>query len=244
MIEYLRELLLDIHDACEVGRNHSVLMKRLPAVVRELERLDARDFAPIARAAFVTGLAELRWAAGKAESDSRVGDVRLLRKETQTLVECLNEYGGEGARGVTRGFQFINDAEMRRLIERDYRELAIRLLPSGAWKSAVVMCGSILEAILFDVLLATEDLRSRALTTKYAPKPKQAWTLHALIQTANELGLLSAQRVATFDQILRDYRNFVHPDKELRAKHPCGEPEALMAKGALDAVCNELQGAG
>jgi hypothetical protein len=39
---------------------------------------------------------------------------------------------------------------------------------------------------------------------------------------------------------LRDYRNFVHPKKELRAQHPCTEAEALMSVGALEGVCNIL----
>jgi len=39
---------------------------------------------------------------------------------------------------------------------------------------------------------------------------------------------------------LRDYRNFIHPKKEIRTGYPCTEAEAFMAKGALDAVCNHF----
>jgi hypothetical protein len=50
-------------------------------------------------------------------------------------------------------------------------------------------------------------------------------------------------RAASIDQVLRDYRNFVHPRKELKAAHHCTEAEATLAKGALDVVCNHLEAA-
>jgi hypothetical protein len=50
-----------------------------------------------------------------------------------------------------------------------------------------------------------------------------------------------AERARTIDQVLRDYRNFVHPKKEIRAEHACSEAEALLAKGALDGVCNYFE---
>jgi hypothetical protein len=48
--------------------------------------------------------------------------------------------------------------------------------------------------------------------------------------------VLSTERKDTFDQILRDFRNFIHPEKETRSKYACGEGEAEMAKSALDAL--------
>jgi hypothetical protein len=51
---------------------------------------------------------------------------------------------------------------------------------------------------------------------------------------------LPEERGDTIDQVLRDYRNFVHPRKELKAAHQCTEAEAYVARGALDGVCNHL----
>ena len=62
-----------------------------------------------------------------------------------------------------------------------------------------------------------------------------------LILVAEDIGKLPSENAKAIDQILRDYRNFVHPNKEVRAQHPCTEAQALMAKGALDAVCNYLE---
>ncbi len=62
-----------------------------------------------------------------------------------------------------------------------------------------------------------------------------------LIKVAADLNLIPKERAVAIDQVVRDYRNFVHPRKEIKAKHPCVEAEAMLAKGALDAVCNHLQ---
>jgi hypothetical protein len=49
------------------------------------------------------------------------------------------------------------------------------------------------------------------------------------------------ERERAIDQVLRDYRNFVHPYEEVRADHACSEGEALAAIGALMGVCDHLQ---
>ena len=67
------------------------------------------------------------------------------------------------------------------------------------------------------------------------------WRLDDLISVASELDIFPSERADSIDQILRDYRNFVHAKKEIKAGHPCTEAEALMA-GSLDGVCNHLEG--
>jgi hypothetical protein len=58
---------------------------------------------------------------------------------------------------VTRQFPYLTDAELRAIVERDYVELNVRLFPARAWKSTVIMAGSILESILIDVLSAPSE---------------------------------------------------------------------------------------
>jgi hypothetical protein len=111
------------------------------------------------------------------------------------------------------------------------------------------MAGSILEAILFDQLAADPAVFAQAQANKHAPKYKGVvkdlvagdWKLADLINVAADLGVITQDRAKTFDQVLRDYRNFVHPKKEIKAQHSCSEAEALMARGALDGVCNHLK---
>jgi len=124
------------------------------------------------------------------------------------------------------------------------------LIPDGAWKSTVIIAGSILEAVLYDVLI-NPRYNGAALASTRAPKYKGGvvvkdlvageWKLIDLIKVAEDIDLLPPQRVLSIDQVLRDYRNFVHPKKEIKSQHPCTDAEAFMAKGALDAVCNHLE---
>jgi hypothetical protein len=42
-------------------------------------------------------------------------------------------------------------------------------------------------------------------------------------------------------RVLRDYRNFVHPQKEKKVKYECNEAEAGLAKYGLDGICDHLE---
>jgi hypothetical protein len=174
-------------------------------------------------------------------------------KVCENVVRLLDLYAGGGSRAVTRSFKFVQNSDLRDLLERDYKELSLILLPGGAWKSAVVLAGSILEAILHDLLTHDAARTAAAMAAPRAPKKKSGavkditmdtakdeWQLVNLIEVAVDLRLLPQDRADTIDQVLRDYRNFVHPKEELKAAHPCTEAEATLAKGALDAVCNHL----
>ncbi|HEV3436185.1 MAG TPA: hypothetical protein VG122_02435 [Gemmata sp.] len=169
------------------------------------------------------------------------------------LIIILGTYGGQGSSLNTKQFPFITDTELKSIVERDYRSLIIELIPSGAWKSAVIMAGSVLEAILYDQLTKDPGQVARAMASPKAPKKKggavkditsddreDEWTLSNFIEVSVDLGILPQARADAIDQVLRDYRNFVHPRKELRAGHPCTEAEADLAKGALGAVINHL----
>jgi len=52
----------------------------------------------------------------------------------------------------------IGDPELRSIIDRDYQEIP-RCLAAEAYKAATVMCGSVIEALLLDALLA-DDARA------------------------------------------------------------------------------------
>ena len=229
------------------------VVPQVSTLVEEVRRLDPRDFLPEARHEFLVTRLDLelwpkQWNTGDTgsfvnqfnqEPQSR-GAIRSLLKR---VIAVLEKYGGEGWRAETRSFSFIKDDDLRRIIERDYKELVLVLFPGGAWKSTVIMAGSILEAILFDVLASDAATKAKALASTVAPKsPMEDWRLEYLIKVAADIGVLPARRALTFDQVLRDFRNFVHPKKEIRSGHPCQEGEAQLAIGGLNAVCDILEG--
>jgi len=239
MVAYIKQIAQDlVHDPPR-GRPRIIL----EALSEELGRLDPRDFLPAAQANFVRVKMSIKDLLASHPGEGVEFLVRARKLATSTL-HVLDLYGGDGSAAELRSFAFVKSADVKALVERDYRELSLILFPSGAWKSTVVMAGSILEAILFDRLTADAGSIAKSLAAPRSPKKadlvKGEWKLYQLIEVAEDLGQLPRNRTAAIDTVLRDYRNFIHPVKELRSAHPCTEAEACMAKGALDAICNFL----
>jgi hypothetical protein len=246
MVQYIVKLAEAIVGHAERGETAEALALR-SAFAEELDRLDPRDFLPAAQYDFVIERNQARrWAQRTTMAPVELPRVGALAKR---VIEILSQYGGLESRVSMRSFVFLVDKDLRQIIERDYRELSLSVFPSGSWKSTVVLAGSILEAILYDQLSKDFATKQAAVSSSKAPKDKSGtvkdldageWRLVDLIEVATAIGLLPADRSKSIDQVLRDYRNFVHPKKELRSKYPCTEAEAMMAMGALEAVCNVL----
>lgn len=246
MTAYIKRIIEELLSIQDPDRSPKYLSLS-QALVEELNRLNPSDFLPQARFEFVENRSVYNWFIAN-EHFYMASEINPL---LTNLLRILDSYGGEGSRAVSRGFDFILDQQLRVIIERDYRELELILFPSEAWKSCVIMCGSILEAILYDQLTSSLDMKTKALASAKAPRGKggvvkeldnDEWKLHHLISVAVDLNILPESRSSTVDQVLRDYRNFVHPAKEVRAQHPCSEAEGLLSKGALDGICNHLAG--
>jgi hypothetical protein len=252
VVNYIAQLATGIIDLIPQDDKRRSILSYTPELSTELSRLDPRDFVPEARHAFVLVRADLvawnnAWVHRAGDFlNTYITDKRSqqeLRELLLRVVAVLDKYGGESWRAKTRTFSFLKDKGLREIIERDYKELTLVLFPGGAWKSTVIMAGSILEAILFDILTSDLAMNARALASSKAPGGSiQGWRLEHLIAVAADIGVFTAQRADTFDQVLRDYRNFVHPKKEIRSGHPCGEGEAQLAIGGLNAVCDVLEG--
>jgi hypothetical protein len=193
-------------------------------------------------------------------SDSRFAVQQITRfvgSFVREIVDLLAAYGGPGSQAVSRSFSWIANPQLRQIVERDYRELSHFLFPSGAWKSTVVLAGSILEAVLYDRLTRDSARTNQAMAASRAPgKPPKGsgvkkdikvnegedeWKLINLIQVAVEINLLPQEKEKVVDQVLRDYRNYIHPHKEYLNQQPMTDAVALLAKGALDDICNYFE---
>jgi hypothetical protein len=93
-------------------------------------------------------------------------------------------------------------------------EEAQRARGAQANLAAIIMMGSLLEGALFAFCSKRE-----ATAIRFAPKGKDGgkaiddWTLADLLNVARACGWLSRDRT-DFGQVLRDYRNLVHPRKQ------------------------------
>lgn len=232
MVEYIRKIAMAVNSA---GANRGALVAVL---AEELDRLDPRDFLPEVQYDFVF----LRMNIRSYEQD------HLHRSGLPSIADLLrviDHYAGSGSSAKIRPFGFIVSPDMRRIIERDYRELSLILFPAGAWKSTVVLAGSILEAILVDQMTASKEVINIVKASSLAPKTKRIekgqWSMYQLVNVAADVKILPEGRTNAIDVSLREYRNVIHADVELKKKYSCTEAEASLAKGALDVVCNHLE---
>lgn len=128
-------------------------------------------------------------------------------------------------------FSFIRNNDLRELLETDWKESQV-VHAAHAWKSCVILCGSILEGMLFDILSRDEPktltaYRSLPTTTRPATSVSDL-NLASLVDVASAIKILPP---GTFhlSHALRHSRNLVHPEKLLREKVEITEEDASIA---------------
>lgn len=114
----------------------------------------------------------------------------------------------------------ISDSKMQAILIRRWTE-CVDCLNAGAPLAANVMMGGLLEALLL-ARIHRELNKSPIFAAAGSPKdrktgkplPLQEWTLHSYIDVAHELGWIS-HSAKDVGEVLMDYRNYIHPYKEL-----------------------------
>lgn len=244
--EILNEIITTTQSPGMTSNTGESLFDLFKIAAEEIEKLDVRDFSPDTRFSYTIIRQKFRRLA--CMSSYNGNDAAKFFSLATNLLAVLQHYGEYGSSALTRDFTYVTEPTLKSIIERDYVELNNIVIADGAWKSAVVLSGSILEALLYD-FLERPSYYQQAMASQKAPKRGGAvidiklkeWKLFDLIQVAVDVGILPLARANSIDEILRNFRNFVHPKVELRNQFPCTEAEALLAKGALDSVCNHLQ---
>ncbi len=128
-------------------------------------------------------------------------------------------------------FNFISDDAFRNVLVRDYGELHTAI-ERNAWKSAIVLAGSIVEAVLTDHLIEIDDGKD----------PKNSplnMTLGQLLDVCKKAKVISS-RTANLAEVLKDYRNLIHPGKEIRSKDTPNAEIANVASSLLEIILTEV----
>ena len=130
------------------------------------------------------------------------------------------------------------------IIEKRLEE-AQRALEAGAFLSGVIMCGSILEAVLLGKAQQEPHLFN---TSKVSPKAGdgkvkkfQEWTLANLIDVASDVGVLKLD-VKKFSHGLRDFRNYIHPYEQMISGFTPDEHTAKVCFQVLKAALASVAG--
>lgn len=134
-------------------------------------------------------------------------------------------------------FSFIRDPRLRAVLERDSFELQ-QAFARGHWKSSIILAGGAIEGILTDLLLN----RPEAFHTAGAPKESDItrWTLDKLIRVSLELNSVNGA-VGRLSQSVREYRNLVHPGREISENLNFGREEATIAVEVLHILVRDLR---
>jgi len=115
--------------------------------------------------------------------------------------------------------QFVCDPLLRQQLASDWRE-AETVFAAKAWKATTVLCGAVMEGILYDAIRGLE------------PNASSKSSLSDLLHKAEELGILKRAMVH-IGQAVREYRNLIHPERQLALGATVSEHEAQIAMSSV-----------
>lgn len=173
--------------------------------------------------------------------------VKTLRADLISLQTDIVSSGGSTARNseTPPSFSSIPDVQMQQVLERRWRE-CLACLEAGAPLAATVMMGGLLES-LFLARVNRDSNKQAIFTASSAPKDSKTqkplglrdWTLNDFIAVAHELRWIS-QGVRDVSHVLRDYRNYIHPQKELSQQLALSSSDAKLFWQVFKAIAVKL----
>lgn len=102
-------------------------------------------------------------------------------------------------------FWFISDPDLQRQLAANWRE-AQDVYQVRGWKSCVILCGGILEAVLLEVLAREASARGG----QVIPAETSQRDLADLVNAARDRGVLGTG-LPPLGQALREFRHLIHP---------------------------------
>lgn len=124
-------------------------------------------------------------------------------------------------------------------------EEARKALNTGAYLSVIFLCGSVLEGVLFGT---AQKYPAKFNCSSASPKDKDGkakpfkeWTLAELIDVSCEIGFLEKD-TKIFSHGLRDFRNYIHPYKQLQSNFNPDEHTAKICFQVLKAALASVSG--
>ena len=144
--------------------------------------------------------------------------------------------------GLREKLSLVNDVELRSVLLRDLHECAISIA-TGQDKSATIMCGSIIEALLMFKIIGTGqktyDISSISNGKRASNFPIADMGLNELLYVADKEELICKSNFH-LSHYARDYRNIVHPAKEIRTGQSVTHENAMMMWTILKQIMREL----
>lgn len=136
----------------------------------------------------------------------------------------------------------IADEDLRECIFSDIRDIE-NCIHAAAWKPAVIMCGSVIEAVLTDWLNQLPEADVKKAYMEVYPSRKNAkkvenFKLIEMIKVAEHLDIIHGYH-ATIGDGIRNFRNLIHPKLVLRQQIKPNQSIAEIGKGIIVAILQE-----
>lgn len=128
----------------------------------------------------------------------------------------------------TVDFSFVADARIRHIVERDYAELQ-QLDPQTHSKSVLILAGGIIEGLLIDALITGEVWEEKKAFETF---------LKEMIYPAKNTRIIKHDNIT---EVLRVFRNLVHPAREIRDNLVFTADHAKHARTSVDVVISEVR---
>jgi hypothetical protein len=168
---------------------------------------------------------------------SQLGEIRgvllVPRPRTQSSSDAPPDFSG-----------LVSDREMQNVLERRWTE-CVTCISAEAPLAATVMMGGLLEGLLL-AKVNTHPHQSQIFKATGAPRNKAGqtlqlrdWTLKHYLDVAHELQWIS-RSAHDVGAVLRDYRNYVHPQKELSHGVVLSKQDAMVWWEVAKSVAREL----
>lgn len=133
---------------------------------------------------------------------------------------------------MNQDFDFIQDQKFKRILIRDYVEMN-NCIEAKAYKSVLVLSGSIIEALLLEFLTNNPP---NGFTKSKIDKLR----FFELIELSETINLIS-KTTKDLSSVIREYRNYIHPSKELRSESDINEDKAIIACRLVNMVISNVK---
>jgi hypothetical protein len=135
----------------------------------------------------------------------------------------------------------IIDCSMKSVLNRRVEEISI-CLNAGAFLACIIMAGSLLEGLLIELGKKNIEFNTSPSSPKNRDKKVKKiheWTLEELINVAYQSEFISAD-VKKFSSSLRDFRNYIHPQEQLKSQFHPDKHTATIAIQVLKAAIADM----
>ena len=229
----------------------AAILNLIDQIPEELITISEKDYLDLQVNLSVIRAAVNSWQAGGKKAFDFIRGYGTNLNPITIILKSLSKCPDQGIAESTPGLEFITDDDLKKDLQIDMAA-SEQALGNGEWKSATVLSGATVEAMLLYVLEeiqkedqskiknAIENLKEKGVF-RNSPKPNLTnWNFWELIEVSNIIGLITVD-TAKQAQLAKDFRNLIHAGRSKRKGQKCDRGTAHSAFAALVLVEGDLK---